>query len=122
MIIMWVMTPQHTIMERAIRSGKIVDGMTFTQQVWAMTVQVPAGRVTTYGEIARKLGRPRGARAVGQALHRNPYAPQVPCHRVVGSAGQLTGFAGGLAKKAELLEAEGVAVDDHRVALDEYRV
>ncbi len=92
-----------------------MDDMTFSERVWALTARIPRGRVTTYGAIARALGKPRAARAVGQALHRNPYAPDVPCHRVVGADGRLTGFAGGLAKKSHLLAAEGVAVTDGRV-------
>jgi len=78
---------------------------------------VPAGKVTTYGEIARRL-RSHGARAVGNALNRNPYAPAVPCHRVVGSTGKLTGFAGGLPKKAKMLREEGVAVDAGKERVD----
>jgi methylated-DNA-[protein]-cysteine S-methyltransferase len=101
--------------EDQIKSGQIVSGMNFNQKVWAMTVRIPAGRLATYGEIAAALGSPRAARAVGNALNKNPYAPQVPCHRVVGSTGSLTGFAGGLAKKKELLEAEGIAVSGTRV-------
>ncbi|HVT90385.1 MAG TPA: MGMT family protein [Tepidisphaeraceae bacterium] len=81
--------------------------MTFSQKVWAMTARIPRGKVLTYGDLARQLGT-RGYRAVGHALNRNPYAPQVPCHRVVGSDGSLTGFAGGLPAKRKLLAAEGV--------------
>jgi len=94
-------------MEQQIRSGKIVAGMNFNQKVWTLTARIPAGRVTTYAEIARKLGS-KGYRAVGNALNRNPYAPGVPCHRVVGSNGSLTGFAGGLEKKKQMLTGEGV--------------
>ena len=62
----------------------------------------------TYGELARRLGNPRAARAVGMACNRNPIAIVVPCHRVVGSTGSLTGYAGGLDTKAFLLKLEGV--------------
>jgi methylated-DNA-[protein]-cysteine S-methyltransferase len=99
---------------REILAGRTSSAMSFQQKVWAICARIPAGRVTTYGHIARALGG-NGARAVGGALNRNPYAPQVPCHRVVGSTGKLTGFAGGLAKKRALLEAEGVACDGERV-------
>lgn len=92
--------------ERQIKAGKIVEGMNFCQKVWALTARVPKGRVTTYAEIARCL-KTRGYRAVGAALNRNPYAPDVPCHRVVGVTGDLTGFAGGIVKKRKLLLAEG---------------
>ena len=100
--------------ERQILAGRICRGMSFQQKVWAITARVPAGRVTTYGRIARALGT-RAYRAVGRALNRNPYAPAVPCHRVVGSDGSLRGFAGGLEKKQRLLEAEGVVVTAGRV-------
>lgn len=93
--------------ERQIKSGQLCDGMTFNERVWALTARIPKGKVTTYGDIARALNS-NGSRAVGNALNRNPYAPAVPCHRVVGSAGALTGFAGGLPKKQRMLRAEGV--------------
>ncbi len=101
---------QSTVMERAILAGKIRAGMTFNEKVWALCARVPAGRVTTYGEIAKAAGQPGAARAVGNAMNRNPYAPTVPCHRVVGSTGKLTGFAQGLKVKAKMLRDEGVAV------------
>jgi methylated-DNA-[protein]-cysteine S-methyltransferase len=103
-------------MEDSIKSGKLLDAMTFSQKVWAITSRVPKGKVVTYAQIARKL-RTKGYRAVGNALNHNPYAPQVPCHRVVGSDGSLTGFAGGIPKKAALLKAEGVAMNGSRVDL-----
>jgi methylated-DNA-[protein]-cysteine S-methyltransferase len=104
-------------MEQQIKSGKIVPGMNFNQKVWALCARIPAGKVTTYGEIARKLGSARAARAVGNALNKNPYAPLVPCHRVVGSTGDLTGFAGGLPKKKALLEKEGIEFKGERASL-----
>ncbi len=97
-----------TNLESHIRSGRIVPGMTFNQKVWAMTARVPRGRVTTYGELARALGT-KAYRAVGNAMNKNPYAPGVPCHRVVGSDRSLTGFAAGLEKKRKMLANEGVA-------------
>lgn len=96
------------MLEQDIKAGRIVPGMNFNQKVWAVTARIPAGRVTTYALVAKALGS-KGYRAVGNALNRNPYAPAVPCHRVVGSNGALTGFAGGLAKKRRLLSEEGVA-------------
>lgn len=91
--------------------------MTFSQKVWAITARIPKGKVVTYGDIARKLNT-KAVRAVGGALHRNPFAPEVPCHRVVGSDGSLTGFAGGLPKKQKLLKQEGVAFADGKVDLN----
>jgi len=95
--------------EQHIKAGRIVPGMTFSQRVWAVTARIPAGRVVTYRQVAAALGT-KAYRAVGNALNRNPYAPAVPCHRVVGTDGSLTGFAGGLAKKRQLLAGEGVGV------------
>lgn len=93
--------------KQSILAGKIEPGMSFSEKVWALTARIPKGRVTTYGQIAKALGC-KGARAVGMALNRNPFAPQVPCHRVVGSTGGLTGFAGGIPMKHKLLIEEGV--------------
>lgn len=93
--------------------------MSFHEKVWAITARIPSGRVATYGQIARRL-RTKAYRAVGQALNANPYAPAVPCHRVVGASGALTGFAGGLAKKQRMLEGEGVQVRAGKVDLVRY--
>lgn len=95
--------------------------MTFHERVWAACAQIPAGKVATYGDLARAVGSPRAFRAVGQAMNRNPYAPAVPCHRVVGSDGSLTGFATGLEKKRRLLAAEGVALRGDKVDLQACR-
>ncbi|MDH3584033.1 MAG: MGMT family protein [Phycisphaerae bacterium] len=102
--------------EKAIKSGRLLPQMSFSEKVWALTARVPPGRVTTYAEIARRLGG-RAYRATGMALNRNPYAPKVPCHRVVGSDGHLVGFATGLAKKRRMLAAEGVPIRAGRVDL-----
>jgi methylated-DNA-[protein]-cysteine S-methyltransferase len=102
--------------EREIKAGRIVPGMSFNQKVWAVTARIPTGEVRTYAWVARELGS-KGYRAVGNALNRNPYAPTVPCHRVVGSNGSLTGFAGGLEKKRKLLLGEGVVLLNGRVVL-----
>ena len=103
-----------TTFERDIKAGKILPGMSFNEKVWALTARIPAGQVRTYADIARELGT-KGYRAVGNALNRNPYAPAVPCHRVVGSNGSLTGFAGGVDKKRELLKGEGIKFRGERV-------
>lgn len=81
-------------------------GTDFQRRVWAATSAIPFGETATYGEIARKIGVPTGSRAVGGALNRNPLAIVVPCHRVVGSAGRLTGYDGGVDRKAFLLTLE----------------
>ncbi|MFQ5960024.1 MAG: MGMT family protein [Candidatus Methylomirabilales bacterium] len=105
--------------KRLIATGRLHPGMTFNERVWALCARVPPGKVTTYGEIAHKLGT-RAYRAVGNALHKNPYAPTVPCHRVVGSTGDLTGFASGLRKKQQMLEAEGIAIHNGRLNLQKH--
>lgn len=102
-------------LEQRIKRGQVDADMTFNQKAWAICSRIPAGKVATYGEIARVLGS-KGARAVGNAMHNNPYAPHVPCHRVVGSNRRLTGYAGGLAKKERMLKAEGVKIHNGRVA------
>lgn len=109
--------------EHDIYDGRITADMSFHQKVWAATARIPPGRVATYADVAAAVGGPdfRGYRAVGRALGRNPYAPRVPCHRVVGSDGRLTGFAGGLDEKVRLLESEGVAVTRGRVDLGKFR-
>ena len=81
-------------------------GTEFQRRVWAATSAIPFGETATYGEIARKIGAPNAARAVGGALNRNPLAIVVPCHRVVGSSGKLTGYDGGVDRKAFLLTLE----------------
>ena len=85
-------------------------GTAFQQQVWLALRQIPAGTVATYGELAKILGKPTAYRAVGMANSLNPVAIALPCHRVVGTNGQLTGYAGGLARKRWLLHHEGVAL------------
>ena len=103
-------------MEQFIKSGRLKPGMTFNQKVWAITARIPRGKVMTYRDVAKALGSD-GYRAVGNALNKNPYAPAVPCHRVVGSDGSLTGFAGGLAKKRRLLREEGIPFAGTKVDL-----
>ena len=85
-----------------------VAGTDFQRAVWRKIARIPLGRTVTYGEIAAALGSPGAARGVGQAVGGNPPPILVPCHRVVGSKGQLTGFGGGLARKEWLLAWEGV--------------
>src|SRR5688572_26674005 len=104
------------MLEREIKSGQITRAMSFNQKVWALCARVPKGQVTTYADIARALGT-KAYRAVGNALNRNPYAPDVPCHRVVGSDGSLTGFAGGLKLKQQMLAREGIDCAGGRVDL-----
>ena len=87
----------------------------FEEQVYSITKKIPKGKVTTYKEIAQALGKPKAFRAVGNALNKNPFAPQVPCHRVIKSDGSLGGFAQGQSKKKKLLLKEGIIVKNNRV-------
>ena len=81
-------------------------GTPFERRVWELLREIPYGETTTYGEIARQIGKPSAARAVGLANGRNPIAVIVPCHRVIGSDGSLTGYGGGLERKRMLLDLE----------------
>ena len=83
-------------------------GTDFQQAVWQALCAIPFGQTTTYGRHAERLGNPRAVRAVGTAIGRNPLSIIVPCHRVLGATQALTGYAGGLARKRELLALEGV--------------
>ena len=86
------------------------QGTDFQKMIWLELVKIPYGTVRTYKDIAIAIGNPKAARAVGMANSKNPIPLIVPCHRVIGSSGSLTGFAHGLEIKAKLLGAEGVAV------------
>ena len=81
-------------------------GEAFNRRVWAALLTIPYGETRTYGQIARQVGKPNAARAVGMANAKNPIAIVAPCHRVIGANGRLTGFAGGLKAKADLLDLE----------------
>jgi methylated-DNA-[protein]-cysteine S-methyltransferase len=83
-----------------------VTGTAFQRQVWDLIDRIPYGQTTTYGQLARELGDPALARKVGQAVGHNPLSVIVPCHRVVGTDGSLTGYAGGLQRKRFLLDLE----------------
>ena len=83
------------------------EGTPFQRAVWRALLDIPFGAATTYGALAAKLGKPAAARAVGAAVGRNPVGIAIPCHRVVGQGGQLTGYAAGLERKQALLALEG---------------
>jgi methylated-DNA-[protein]-cysteine S-methyltransferase len=85
-------------------------GTAFEKLVWKMLREIPFGETRTYSELARLAGHPRGARAVGRCNAKNPWSIVVPCHRLVGKDGSLTGYGGGLPTKRRLLELEGVDV------------
>jgi methylated-DNA-[protein]-cysteine S-methyltransferase len=83
-----------------------IDGTPFQKSVWTELLRIPYGETRSYGDIAKALGKPAAARAVGMANHNNPVAIVIPCHRVVGQNGSLTGYAGGLHLKEQLLSIE----------------
>ncbi len=89
---------------------KFVAGTPFQRSVWQALLKIPHGAMISYGELARRVGRPGAARAGGQAVGSNPVPILIPCHRVVASDGTLGGFGGGLPMKRALLRQEGVAV------------
>lgn len=86
-------------------------GTAFQRRVWAELRGIPAGATASYAEIARRVGAPEAVRAVGAANGRNPVALVIPCHRVIGADGSLTGYAGGLERKRRLLEHEGALAE-----------
>ena len=85
-------------------------GTDFQHRVWQALRAIPYGETASYGEVARVIGRPTASRAVGAANGRNPISIVVPCHRVVGAGGSLTGYGGGLDRKARLLNLEARAL------------
>lgn len=86
-----------------------IGGTAFQRQMWNALVEIPPGEATTYARLAQRLGRPSAIRAVGTANGANPIAVVVPCHRVIGTGGSLTGYGGGIERKRWLLAHEGVA-------------
>src|SRR3989344_2508954 len=96
---------------------------TFNEKCYEILKKVPKGKVTTYGAIAKKL-KTKAYRAVGNAMNKNPFSfcdgGNTPCHRVVGSNGDLTGFAHGLRKKSEMLKKEGVEIKKGKIDLKKY--
>jgi len=93
--------------------------MTFKEHVYELTQSIPKGKVATYGQLAAMAGSPRAARAIGMCMRTNPFAPVVPCHRVVASNGKLTGYSAGegVSTKKEMLVTEGVIFIGDKVDL-----
>ncbi len=116
----WICKPDHPLLQESKKqlneyfNGTRMSfnlplspiGTKFQQEVWSALEQIPCGRVTTYREIAHTIGRPKAVRAVGTAIGRNPLCIVVPCHRVIGVDGKLTGYSGGLKRKQWLLRHE----------------
>lgn len=118
----WTEDPQHPMLRAAVAqlqdyfAGKrnsfelpldLAAGTPFQQSVWQALLAIPAGATCSYADLARGLGRPTATRAIGAAVGRNPVSIVVPCHRVLGTGGSLTGYAGGLERKRALLALEG---------------
>ncbi len=121
----WKKDPQHRVLRQAKRElaeyfagerkrfgvALSPEGTPFQRSVWKAIATVGFGETITYGELARRAGHPGSARAAGAATGRNPIGIIVPCHRIMGANGALTGYAGGLSRKRALLALEGVARD-----------
>ena len=107
----------HTMLEgktpRILPPLDLSVGTAFRQAVWDLLLAIPGGTVQTYGELAYQLNQPKAARAVGGACGANPIPVIVPCHRVVGANGSLTGFSGGMKWKVRLLRIEGIELPLH---------
>jgi methylated-DNA-[protein]-cysteine S-methyltransferase len=118
----WPSRPQHPVLRQTIAqleeyfSGSrstfdlpldLQGGTAFQQSVWRELLSIPSGGTTSYGVLGRRIGQPAAMRAVGAAVGRNPLSIVVPCHRVLGADGSLTGYAGGLERKSALLQLEG---------------
>ena len=103
---LWQLAEYFAGERRAFDLRLRASGSDFQRSVWDQLVRIPYGETTSYGELARRLGRPDAARAVGLANGRNPISIVVPCHRVIGASGTLTGYGGGLDRKRFLLDLE----------------
>ena len=99
------MKKQRKVLSLILKNNKLSD---FEKSVYRATLKIPAGQTRTYKWVARAIGKPGACRAVGNALNKNPYAPVLPCHRVIRSDGSIGGFAGGASAKRRLLAGEGV--------------
>ena len=95
----------------------LASGTAFQQAVWQALLVIPQGKTLSYGEVSSRIGKPTAVRAVGAAIGRNPISIIVPCHRVIGGSGQLTGYAGGLERKTALLQLEGVIAPENLESL-----
>ena len=123
---MWPTDPDHPVLKKV--SQQLIEyfagertqfdvpldlayGTAFQQSVWQALLKIPRGVTASYGEVSLRIGKPAAVRAVGAAVGRNPVSIIVPCHRVLGADGSLTGYAGGLDRKTTLLRLEGVSLE-----------
>ena len=122
---LWPHAPDHPLLRQAQRqlaeyfagtrsrfdlALDLQCGTAFQRAVWDGMLAIPHGGTTSYGDLSRRIGSPSAVRAVGAAVGRNPVSIMVPCHRVLGSGGTLTGYAGGLDRKTALLQLEGALI------------
>jgi methylated-DNA-[protein]-cysteine S-methyltransferase len=122
----WPSEPEHPVLKEVIRqlseyfAGRRTEfdvpldlayGTAFQQSVWQALLKIPQGGTASYSEVSARIGKPAAVRAVGAAVGRNPVSIIVPCHRVMGAGGALTGYAGGLERKSALLKLEGVRLE-----------
>lgn len=99
---------------------RLLEGKTeFERQVLVATFKIPKGKISTYKRVAEKIGRPRAYRAVGNALHKNPLAPEVPCHRVIKSDGTFGGNKKAAQSRRDLLQKEGLPIEKDRITISE---
>ncbi|MEM0360198.1 MAG: nicotinate (nicotinamide) nucleotide adenylyltransferase [Candidatus Diapherotrites archaeon] len=105
----------ENVTEYILKKGLYFEKKQFSLKVFRLTMLVPKGKVSTYGEIAKALEKPKSSRAVGNCLNKNPFAPIVPCHRIVKSDSSLGGFFEGLKKKKKLLESEGIRLKNCKI-------
>tara|TARA_Y100000034_G_C6896493_1_gene413423 strand:+ start:915 stop:1226 length:312 start_codon:yes stop_codon:yes gene_type:complete len=98
---------------------KSINKLPFSEKCYQLLKKVPKGKLTTYKALANKLNT-KAYRAVGNAMNKNPYAPKVPCHRVINSNGSLGGFASGLKNKIKLLKKEGIEIKNNKIDLKKY--
>jgi methylated-DNA-[protein]-cysteine S-methyltransferase len=118
----WPDEPQHPVLQRAVAQLEqyfggsrtsfdlpldLQGGTAFQRSVWQALQSIPRGGTTSYQALSRRIGQPSAVRAVGAAVGRNPLSIVLPCHRVLGADGSLTGYAGGLERKSALLQLEG---------------
>lgn len=108
-------------MRKAFELPLAPKGTDFQRRVWAALREIPWGEVRSYGDIARRIGQPGATQAVGQANHRNPIAIIIPCHRVIGADGGMTGYGGGLDRKRALLRLEGYVPAEEAVGAESYQ-
>lgn len=125
----WLSAPDHPVLKEVICqlsdyfAGRrtqfdvpldLAYGTAFQQSVWQALLKIPQGGTASYSEVSARIGKPAAVRAVGAAVGRNPVSIIVPCHRVMGANGALTGYAGGLERKSALLKLEGVRLEGAR--------